>query len=270
MYGVSETSDGSAAYKDCVDTEQNMKDYWQVRAESFGFNCSLIKELAYTANRYLPEKELQVLDVGCGTGIVTAAMASLGHRVTAVDLCSNMLEKTKENLQKLGLMADLICYPADILPFEDNTFDVVVSRNLIWALPEPEKTLREWRRVLRPAGMLLYWDGNHYRYLFDKRERQNRQRLIAISGSTHPGHVGKEFDSTLCDETALFLPLSGINRPSGWDEKMLPALGFDILGEEIRHSEVLLKYGETEGFYTTFFIAAKNGRDWIRKDNYEN
>ncbi len=260
MYGTSELFDGNAVYTDFNDAEKNMKDYWQTRAESFGFNRSLIKELADTADRYLTGKNRQVLDVGCGTGIVTAAMASLGHRVTAVDLCSNMIGKTKENLQTLGLGADLICSPADILPFEDNTFDVVVSRNLIWALPEPEKTLREWRRVLRPAGMLLYWDGNHYRYLFDKRERQNRQRLIAISGTAHPGHGGAEFDSTLCDETALSLPLSGMDRPGGWDEKILPSLGFDILAEEIRHSEVLLKYGEAEGFYTNFFIAAKNSK----------
>ena len=48
---------------------------------------------------------------------------------------------------------------AEKLPFKDNTFDVVVSRNLLWTRPNPGKALREWRRVMKPAGALVVSDG---------------------------------------------------------------------------------------------------------------
>ena len=50
-------------------------------------------------------------------------------------------------------------HDAEDLPFKDNTFDVIVSRNLLWTLPDPEKALTEWRRVLKPTGTLIVSDG---------------------------------------------------------------------------------------------------------------
>jgi 2-polyprenyl-3-methyl-5-hydroxy-6-metoxy-1,4-benzoquinol methylase len=158
---------------------ENMHTYWQQRAASFGFGEATVRRLMDQVRPCLPEGQLDVLDVGTGTGVVAAAMARLGHRVTAADLCGNMLEKAKENLTAMGLTARYVCAAAGKLPFAENSFDVIISRNVTWALPEPEQTLGLWQKLLRPGGRLIYWDGNHYYYLFNETDAENRQRLQA-------------------------------------------------------------------------------------------
>ena len=262
LYGESPLFEICAVKPEKCQAEQNMKTYWQERAKSFGFgrNGSILKELGEQAGRYLPEGTLKVLDAGTGTGIVAASMALLGHEVTGIDLCSNMIEKARKNTQALGLSVDFVCTPAGELPFEENTFDVVISRNLLWALPDPEAVLLQWKRVLKPGGILAYWDGNHYLYLFDKEAEGYRKKLEELAGSAHGNGHADPVDYSLCDNTALELPLSKMNRPGEWDERVLPKLGFDIFAEEIERPQVLLKYGIIEGSYTNFFIAARNGK----------
>ncbi len=62
---------------------------------------------------------------------------------------------------------------AEHLPFEANTFDVVVSRNLVWTLPAPETAMREWHRVLKP--------GPHYHF----RRILAKSDLVPDSSSDH-------------------------------------------------------------------------------------
>ncbi len=241
--------------------QQNMKKYWQKRSETFGFpDDSQVQEFREVIKKYIPEAPQKVLDIGTGTGIMAAAAAGLGHNVTAVDLCSNMLEEASANLAAYGLSAAFVCSPADELPFADETFDVIISRNLLWALPDPDAALSSWGRVLKKNGILLYWDGNHYRYLTDPVEQHYRRQLASLwNGSPHwERSKGREVDYSLCDDTAKDLPLSSLNRPSEWDEKALPKHGFRIFAEEIQRPQELLSLGIGKGFYTTFTIAAVN------------
>ncbi|MBR6430795.1 MAG: class I SAM-dependent methyltransferase [Oscillospiraceae bacterium] len=243
---------------------ENMHTYWQQRAASFGFGEATVRRLMDQVRPCLPEGQLDVLDVGTGTGVVAAAMARLGHRVTAADLCGNMLEKAKENLTAMGLTARYVCAAAGKLPFAENSFDVIISRNVTWALPEPEQTLGLWQKLLRPGGRLIYWDGNHYYYLFNETDAENRQRLQALAGTVH-GENGYDdrgnplpVDYSLCDQTAVDLPLSRLDRPWQWDNLRLPEMGFAILTEQVYRPQTLLDQGAAAGFYTSFFLAAVN------------
>ena len=67
--------------------------------------------------------------------------------------------KGKEHAGLYKLRIDFQCQDAEELPYKDDAFDVIVSRNLLWTLPDPEKALREWRRILKPAGALILSDG---------------------------------------------------------------------------------------------------------------
>lgn len=262
LYGESPLFEICAVKQEKGTVEENMKTYWQGRAHSFGFSKEKggWKQYGEMIKNYVPEGRLKVLDVGTGTGVIAASMAALDYDVTAVDLCTNMIEKARQNLKTLGLSADFVCTPAGELPFDDDTFDIVVSRNVLWALPEPEKTLLQWQRVLKPGGVLAYWDANHYRYLFCEEDKKSRELMQQLCGSVHKDKKDDQIDYSLCDETAKDLPLSRINRPGEWDDSILPNLGFDIVAEEIYKPQVLLKYGITEGYYTHFFVAARNGK----------
>ncbi len=106
-----------------------------------------------TMRRYQPR---DILDVGCGTGEVTARMAELfpEARVTGVDLIESHLALGRGKTVRFG---DRVRFqPADAfeLPFAAGSFDLVVCRHVLQAIPTPERVLAEMVRVSKPGGRL--------------------------------------------------------------------------------------------------------------------
>ncbi|MDD4248218.1 MAG: class I SAM-dependent methyltransferase, partial [Methanosarcina sp.] len=122
-----------------------------------------------------PGKSLKVLDVGTGTGCLALLFAEIGHEVTGIDLSEGMLEKAKHNADNMGLKIDLFHGDAENLPFEDCSFDLVVNKYLLWTLQEPACAVREWKRVLKPEGMIFSIDGNW----FDPRPDRHIKRMLS-------------------------------------------------------------------------------------------
>ena len=239
------------------DLTEKMHTYWQERSKTFGIDSDHIAVIREKIRPFITEDIVNVLDIGTGTGIMAAACASLGVNVTAVDLCSEMIKKAKETLEDRGLKADYVVTQADELPFEDNCFDMIVNRNLTWALDRPEETLRQWNRVLRPGGVLLYFDANQYYFYYNEKENANRERYRELKGEYHNERSKEKVDYSLCDNTGYYLPLSKVDRPSEWDEKALPEAGFLIIKEDIDRPQNLLPFGIAEGWSTQFMIVAK-------------
>jgi len=101
----------------------------------------------------------QVLDVACGPGIVTSALAERAQEVVALDLTPQMLEKAKERCSKAGLTNVVFTEgSATALPFCDAHFDAVITRLSFHHFPEPSAVLKEMLRVLRPGGTVAIAD----------------------------------------------------------------------------------------------------------------
>jgi phosphatidylethanolamine/phosphatidyl-N-methylethanolamine N-methyltransferase len=98
----------------------------------------------------------RILDVGVGTGI-SLPDYSRGNRVVGVDYSEPMLRKAQERVieQKLTHVDALAVMDAKHLGFPDAYFDVVVAQYVITAVPEPEATLDEFARVLKPGGEIV-------------------------------------------------------------------------------------------------------------------
>lgn len=237
---------------------EKMHTYWQERSKTFGIDLGFVPAVQDKLRPLITEDIKRVLDVGTGTGVIAEACCALGLKVTAVDLCSEMIKKAKENLADNGFSAEFAVSPADDLPFEDSTFDMVINRNLTWALEDPVKTLREWRRVLRPGGLLVYFDANQYYFYYNEEDRKNRELMWEMAGKYHEERSKEKVDYSLCDDTAYFLPLSKLDRPGEWDEKVLPDEGFAIIKEDIDYPQRLLPLGIARGWSTQFMIAAVN------------
>jgi ubiquinone/menaquinone biosynthesis C-methylase UbiE len=120
----------------------------------------------------LGREPLKVLDVGTGPGIVAFQLAELGHDVTGVDLSDGMLSEAKKNAKGYGLDVTFKKGDAQDLPFPDAAFDAVVSRWVLWTLPDPERALKEWQRVVKPGGKIVYIDGNWHSDLVNSRKRK--------------------------------------------------------------------------------------------------
>jgi ubiquinone/menaquinone biosynthesis C-methylase UbiE len=101
----------------------------------------------------------RVLDVGCGTGFLALRLAELGHVVTGIDLSPRMIDRARRKAEQAAQQIDFRVGDAVTIDAADETYDVVVARHVIWLLPEPERGVAEWLRVLRPRGRLALIEG---------------------------------------------------------------------------------------------------------------
>ncbi len=184
--------------------------------------------------RHFPNRafaELRVLEVGTGPGFFAVLLRELGCDVTAIDLTPAMLAEAKENA---GALADGIRFMemnAEALAFAGGSFDAVISRNLTWNLPHPDRAYAEWARVLKPGGLLLNFDANLYACLFNSEAQAayERDRLKSAEEGVPDQNVGENFD--VMEDIARRVPLSGVRRPA-WDLEKLRGLGLDAEADE--------------------------------------
>src|SRR5450631_4568522 len=103
----------------------------------------------------------RILEVGVGTGI-SLPDYSRKNRLVGVDICEPMLRKAKERVAAQGLshVEMLAVMDGTRLAFADASFDVVVAQFVITAVPDPEATLDEFARVVRPGGEIVL--VNHF------------------------------------------------------------------------------------------------------------
>lgn len=148
-------------------TKQEIERYWADRAATFdgeGDHAIHSEAEGRAWQRVLDllapsTPPLDVLDVGCGTGFLALLFAQRGHRVTGVDLAEEMVEQARAKAAQRGLRATFQAGDAENLNLPDAAFDLVVSRHLLWTLPQPEEAVREWVRVTRPGGRVAVIDG---------------------------------------------------------------------------------------------------------------
>jgi SAM-dependent methyltransferase len=125
-----------------------------------------------------------VLDVGCGTGQLAAAIASEGYNVFGVDLSASMLTKARER----GL-GGTYAGVTTALPFAANSFDLALTVATLHHLETPERvaaTVREMGRVVKPGGHVVLWDhnpANPYWPILMKRVPQDSgdERLVPLA-----------------------------------------------------------------------------------------
>ncbi len=208
-------------------------DYWQDR--SSGYSTVNKDELAgEQAKRWLccilehtaiePDKNYKVLDIGTGPGFFSIILAKAGFTVTAIDVTENMLEEARQNAGTLADKIDFKIMDAENLIFADNSFDIIVTRNLTWNLTNPNRAYSEWVRVLKKGGTLLNFDANWYCYLTDdeKRKAYNKDRKSAAKHDVEDFYEGTDIEQM--ESIASRLPLSNINRPK-WDIDVISLMG---------------------------------------------
>ena len=108
-----------------------------------------------------PRSNDVVLDVACGTGIVSCEFAKFVSHVTGIDLTPAMIKQAKQ-LQQEKQLKNITWEIGDVskppLPFDDSTFSIVVTRYSLHHLLEPKKVLQEMKRVCTNKGKILVID----------------------------------------------------------------------------------------------------------------
>ncbi|NUR08111.1 MAG: class I SAM-dependent methyltransferase [Nocardioidaceae bacterium] len=106
----------------------------------------------------LPDPPASVAEMGCGTGTLSVLLADEGYQVDGVDFSPEMLRRAE--LKAAGRSSvRLRLGDAAVPPLPEAAYDVVLSRHVLWAMPDPADALRRWAALLRPGGRLVLVEG---------------------------------------------------------------------------------------------------------------
>jgi SAM-dependent methyltransferase len=118
----------------------------------------------------------RVLDVGCGAGAVLGPASRVAGSAVGIELSPAMAERARAAAPS----AEVVVGDASVLPFEDGSFDVVMSSFVVFFMPDPTAALQEWKRVLKPGGRMVVatWAGGDPRWSWERDVRMPYVRLI--------------------------------------------------------------------------------------------
>lgn len=198
--------------------------YWTRRSHEFG-ELREKEQKSETGQAWLAEieqnlpagKTLKILDVGCGTGMFSLMLSAKGHDAIGIDLTEHMILHAREIAKKQHSSAQFYCMDAENPDFPDNTFDVVISRNLTWTLPHVEQAYAQWFRILKKGGILLNFDAD---YGHDSYSKDNSLLPPAHVHCSMPREMLQE-----CENIKSELSVSSKPRPL-WDIHLLFETGF--------------------------------------------
>ena len=217
------------------DKKAFIKEYWNDRAEGFAdlrrkeFHSPKYQEWRQELIQHIEPvrhedgRPLRVLDIGCGPGFFSIILSQEGCTCHGIDMSPEMVKVAQElALEELDSTTDDSHHPqfsimdCEHMTFPDESFDIVVARNVMWNLPHPEEAYKEWLRVLKPGGMLLNFDAEHAKGHHKMSQHQQH------------AHLGISNDlNERCHVMYHMLDISSSDRPR-WDQSTLEKLGIGL------------------------------------------
>lgn len=195
-----------------MEHRERVREEFSRQADTFGASAAVAE--APLTERFLaamaPAAEGVLLDVACGPGILTAALAAKAEEVAAFDLTPEMLERARMRCAAAG-RRNVRFQEGDArrLPYPERHFDGVVTRLSVHHMQEPERALGEIFRVLKPGGLFVLGDN------VSSEDREASDLHNAIEVLRDPSHVRMLPPSELVAlvERAGF----AITRRTSWD-----------------------------------------------------
>jgi len=154
MQSAESIRDANVRYHDIAAEHYDSK--WGIKYDEVGqaqVTGKLRKALGHEPRRYG-----RALEIGAGTGYFSLNLLRAGvvGEAVATDISPGMLEKLERSARELGLAVETAACEAEALPFEDDSFDLVFGHAVLHHLPDLDGAFREFRRVLRPGGVVAF------------------------------------------------------------------------------------------------------------------
>lgn len=102
-----------------------------------------------------PSAPARVADLGCGTGTLTRLLVDEGYTVDGLDLSPEMIRRARAKVPEARFGVGDASSPA----LESATYDVVLSRHVLWAMTDPETAFGRWVDLLKPDGVVVLVEG---------------------------------------------------------------------------------------------------------------
>lgn len=160
---------GNGATMVQVDRLQAIETYWSDQAQTFddepdhGLSDPRVRAAwSRWLDEWIPPGTAKVADLGCGTGSLSVILAKSGVEVVGVDLSPAMIEQAEHKARVAGISVEFHVGDASDPDLPDGSFDVVLSRHLLWTLADPVAALSRWIRLLNRRGWLVLIEGRWF------------------------------------------------------------------------------------------------------------
>jgi SAM-dependent methyltransferase len=267
--------------------------YHDWEAESYDDKWSISYDkrcVDYARNLFdatVPPEELRelpydrALELGCGSGffLLNLIQAGVARRGSVTDLSPGMVKVATRNGENLGLDIDGRVADAEGVPYEDDTFDLVVGHAVLHHIPDVEKSLREVVRVLKPGGRFVFAGeptsvGNTY-----ARSLSTLTWRVATNATKLPGLQGWRRPQAELDESSRAAALEAVVDLHTFDPEDLERMargagGVDVststteftaamLGWPLRTFEAAVPPGKLGWGYAKFAFNSWIGLSWV-------
>jgi SAM-dependent methyltransferase len=241
--------------------QRRVEEGWKISAE--GYSGFIKKELVNYQKEVwtnlilenIPRQgRLKILDIGTGPGFFAIILSLAGQDVVGIDASAEMIQCAEENARQAGaspkfmimdnpIQQDLrqlyrlvspkfMVMDSQELDFAEESFDMIVSRNVVWTLVRPQDAYRDWLRVLKKDGRVLVFDGD---WLRDCRGSEFKAQMekdkAEYTEKYGPPQVSYK-DAEKARGWRVKLPLASEVRPE-WDLKTLASLGYRNVGSTV-------------------------------------
>jgi ubiquinone/menaquinone biosynthesis C-methylase UbiE len=168
-----------------------IRDYWSARAPTFDQQVgheifSEAERQAWHALilRHLgPGNGRSALDLASGTGVISHLLDGLGFQVTGLDWSEAMLTRARAKAQARGARIRFVMGDAERTLEKPESYDVIMTRHLVWTLVDPVAAFKEWHSLLKPGGKVLIVDGDFVSDTLVKRMIRVFERLTGRTAS---------------------------------------------------------------------------------------
>lgn len=170
-----------------------IRDYWSARAATFdqqvGHEIFSEAERQAWQDLFLrhlgPGEGRSALDLASGTGVISHLLDGLGFKVTGLDWSDAMLTRARAKAQARGARIRFVMGDAERTLEKPESYDVIVTRHLVWTLVDPAAAFREWHSLLKPGGKVLIVDGD---FVSDTLVKRMIRLFERVSGRTTAPH----------------------------------------------------------------------------------
>lgn len=145
----------------------NQREIWDAEAATFDDEAD--HGLADPATReawralllgVLPPAPARIADLGCGTGSLSVLLAEEGYAVDGLDFSPEMVARARAKADAAGVAVEVVVGDARAPGLPPASYDVVLSRHVLWAMDDPALALVRWLELLAPGGTLLLVEGS--------------------------------------------------------------------------------------------------------------
>ncbi len=151
------------------------KDWWNPEGPFKTLHQINPLRLSFIEKKALLEGK-KVLDVGCGGGILTEALARSGEHTSGIDGATSVIDIARSHAKDAGLTIDYHCITVEEFAQTDpHTFDVITCMELLEHVPDPQSVIKSCRELLKPGGIIFFSTLN----------RTLKSYLLAIIGGEY-------------------------------------------------------------------------------------